>query len=307
MNPASFPSASQQELHLQRLLSHRQRSYVDAERQALLGIASCEDDPDLAVLVDWQGVSARLLCRRQQLAQWLAPQLQDADFASLPAPLQLALLQRDSPWLPGLQCLGIEPAGDYQDKPSLQVSLKHAASALTCWVQGDLERLLATLPRRPLRERLNIALNLSLQWRPLELSLHELRGLGMGDILLLPAAAPVPPRLLGVLDGHPWAELLLDDTHLELVRMHDSLPLPDTALGELEQLPIAVSFEVGRQTLDLHTLSTLQPGALIELHSPLAAEVRILANQRCIGSGLLVRIDGRLGVRVTRLLENDPT
>jgi len=307
MSPASFPSATRQELHLQRLLSHRQRSYVDAERQALLGIAACAGDPDLAVLAAWQGVSTRLLCRRQQLAQWLAPQLQDADFASLPAPLQLALLQRDGPWLPGLQCLGIEPAGDYQGTPCLQVSLKHAASALTCWVQGDLERLLATLPRRPLRERLNIALNLSLQWHPLELSLHELRGLGIGDILLLPAAAPVPPRLLGVLDGHPWAELLLTDTHLELLRMHDSLPLPDTALGELEQLPITVSVEVGRQTLDLHTLTTLGPGALIELHSPMAAEVRILANQRCVGSGLLVSIDGRLGVRVTRLLENGPT
>ncbi|MFT0868143.1 type III secretion system cytoplasmic ring protein SctQ [Pseudomonas sp. CAM1A] len=307
MSPASFPPATPQELHLQRLLSHRQRNYVDAERQALLDIAACEGDPDLAVLVDWQGLPARLLCRRQQLAQWLAPQLQDADFASLPAPLQLALLQRDSPWLPGLQCLGIEQAGVCQGTACLQVSLKNGASALTCWVQGNSERLLATLPRRPLRERLNIALNLSLQWRPLELSLHALRGLGMGDILLLPPATPVPPRLLGVLDGHPWAELLLDDTHLELVRMHDSLPLPDTALGELEQLPIAVSFEVGRQTLDLYTLSTLQPGALIELHSPVTAEVRILANQRCIGSGLLVRIDDRLGVRVTRLLENDPT
>ncbi len=307
MSPASFPSANEQELRLQRLLSHRQRSYVDAERQALLDIVACEGDTDLVVLVDWQGVPARLLCRRQHLAQWLAPHLQEADFASLPAPLQMALLQRDSPWLPGLQCLGIEPAGVCQRTACLQVSLKHATRALTCWVQGDCERLLASLPRRPLRERLNIALNLSLQWPPHDLSLHELRELGMGDILLLPAATPMPPRLLGVLDGHPWAELLLNDTHLELVRMHESLPPPDTALGELEQLPIAVSFEVGRQTLDLHTLSTLGPGALIELHSPLAAEVRILANQRYIGSGLLVRIYGRLGVRVTRLLENDPT
>jgi type III secretion protein Q len=174
-------------------------------------------------------------------------------------------------------------------------------------VQGDSERLLAALPRRPPRERLNIPLTLSLQWRPLELSLHDLRDLGTHDILLLPAGTPTSPQLLGVLGGHPWAVLQLEDTHLELVRMHDTPPVTDTSLQALEQLPIPVSFEIGRQTLDLHTLSTLQPGALIELHSPLDAQVRILANQRCVGTGLLVRIDGRLGVRVNRLLEQQPT
>ncbi|QXH58432.1 type III secretion system cytoplasmic ring protein SctQ [Pseudomonas maumuensis] len=307
MSWANFPSVDPREPHLQRLLSHRQRTYADGERQALLSIATTDGDLDLAVLVDWQGIPARLLCRRQCLTQWLAPHLQGADFVSLPAPLQLALLQRDTPSVPGLQCLGTEPAGATQALPCLQVTLKHGASMLTCWVQGDCERLLASLPGRPVRDRLNITLTLSLQWRPLELTLHDLRGLGTGDILLLPTGTASPPRLLGVLDGHPWAELLLNDTHLELVRMHDSLPPPDTALAELEQLPIAVSFEVGRQTLDLHTLSTLQPGALIELHSPVEAQVRIMANQRCVGSGLLVRIDGRLGVRVTRLLQSEPT
>ncbi|MBV4507915.1 type III secretion system cytoplasmic ring protein SctQ [Pseudomonas sp. BW13M1] len=307
MSSPDFPMAHPCELSLQRLLSHRQCHYADDEGQVLLGVTVPSDDLDLAVLIDWHGVPARLLCRQQQLAQWLAPQLQAADFASLPCALQLAVLQRDTPRLPSLQCLGIEPAGAIERSAGLQVTLRSAQGLLPCWVQGDSEHLLAALPRRPLRERLNIQLNLSLQWRPLELTLHGLRDLGTGDILLLPAGTPSSPRLLGVLDGQPWAELQLDATHLELVRMHDTPPVTDTPLDALEQLPIPVSFEVGRQTLDLHTLSTLQPGALIELHSPLDAQVRILANQRCVGTGLLVQIDGRLGVRVDRLLEQQPT
>ncbi|MDH1631102.1 type III secretion system cytoplasmic ring protein SctQ [Pseudomonas mosselii] len=307
MSASSFPAAHAWELRLQQLLSHRQRHYADGEGQASLSITVPGDDLDLAMLIDWHGVPARLLCRRQCLAQWLTPHLQEADFASLPAALQLAVLQRDTSRIPGLQCLGMEPAGTIDRAPGLQVTLKNAQSLLSCWVQGDSERLLEAMPRRPLRERLNILLNLSLQWRPLELTLHDLCDLGTGDILLLPAGTPVSPRLLGMLDGRLWAELQLDDTHLELVRMHDTPPVTDTALEALEQLPIPVSFEVGRQTLDLHTLSTLQPGALIELHSPLDAQVRILANQRCIGTGLLVQIDGRLGVRVNRLLEQQST
>ncbi len=76
-------------------------------------------------------------------------------------------------------------------------------------------------------------------------------------------------------------------------------------LHELDQLPIPVSFEVGRRTLDLHTLSTLQPGSLLDLDSALDGEVRILANQRCLGIGELVRLQDRLGVRVTRLFGHD--
>ncbi|KNX78713.1 type III secretion system protein [Pseudomonas sp. 250J] len=307
MSTPNLPAAHAQELRLQQLLSHHQPHYADDQGQVSLSVSVPGDDLDLAVLIDWHGVQARLLCRRQQLAQWLAPQLQAADFASLPSALQLAVLQRDTPRLPGLQCLGIEPADAIDRTPGLQVTLRNAQGLLPCWVQGDSEHLLAALPRRPLRERLNIQLNLSLQWRPLEVTLHDLRDLGTGDILLLPAGTPSSPRLLGVLEGHPWAELQLDDTHLELVRMHDTPTVTDTTLEALEQLPIPVSFEVGRQTLDLHTLSALQPGALIELHSPLDAQVRILANQCCIGTGLLVQIDGRLGVRVDRLLEQQPT
>ncbi|MOA45261.1 Yop proteins translocation protein Q [compost metagenome] len=80
----------------------------------------------------------------------------------------------------------------------------------------------------------------------------------------------------------------------------------DFDLTDLEQLPVQVGFEIGRHTLDLHTLATLQPGSLIDLAAPLNGEVRILANQRCIGTGELVSLQDRLGVRVLRLLQGNP-
>ncbi|MFG3923300.1 type III secretion system cytoplasmic ring protein SctQ [Pseudomonas aeruginosa] len=134
----------------------------------------------------------------------------------------------------------------------------------------------------------------------------ELRTLEPGDLLLLPAGHRPDAALLGVLEGRPWARCQLHSTQLELLDMHDTPSLADGEdLHELDQLPIPVSFEVGRRTLDLHTLSTLQPGSLLDLDSALDGEVRILANQRCLGIGELVRLQDRLGVRVTRLFGHD--
>lgn len=125
-------------------------------------------------------------------------------------------------------------------------------------------------------------------------------------LLLLPAGHRPDAALLGVLEGRPWARCQLHSTQLELLDMHDTPSLADGEdLHELDQLPIPVSFEVGRRTLDLHTLSTLQPGSLLDLDSALDGEVRILANQRCLGIGELVRLQDRLGVRVTRLFGHD--
>ncbi|MCT5996207.1 SctQ family type III secretion system cytoplasmic ring protein PscQ, partial [Pseudomonas aeruginosa] len=155
-------------------------------------------------------------------------------------------------------------------------------------------------------QRLAIPLRLSLQWPGLPLDAGELRTLEPGDLLLLPAGHRPDAALLGVLEGRPWARCQLHSTQLELLDMHDTPSLADSEdLHELDQLPIPVSFEVGRRTLDLHTLSTLQPGSLLDLDCALDGEVRILANQRCLGIGELVRLQDRLGVRVTRLFGHD--
>ncbi|WP_252091001.1 type III secretion system cytoplasmic ring protein SctQ [Pseudomonas sp. MWU13-3659] len=312
MNTPDFPKAFRLEMALQRLLGQRQRHYRSDEGQLSLAVSQAPDDLDLALLVDWHGIPARLLCRRQRLAQWLSPQLQEADLASLPATLQLSLVQREAKKVPGLLCKGIAPLDEPAPAPYLQLTLHSAGEQLPCWVDGDTQRLLEHLPARPLHERLKLPLQLSLQWRPLQLDLATLRTLVAGDVLLLAPGATGAPHLQGMLAGRPWADLLLDDNQLEITHMHDTTyehtddANDDAELGSLEQLPVQICFEVGRQTLDLHTLSTLQPGSLIDLDSPLDAQVRILANQRQIGSGLLVQIEDRLGVRVTRLLQDGP-
>ncbi|MUL55610.1 YscQ/HrcQ family type III secretion apparatus protein [Pseudomonas aeruginosa] len=300
-----LPLASRAELDLQRRLARCRRHYVGNALQARLDIAQAAPDVDLELSLAWDGLPLRFLCQAPALARWLAPNLQEAAFASLPAALQLALLEREGNVFPGLVWYGLSPAQP-RAAMGLRLSLERDDQRLALWLDGDPATLLARLPPRPSAQRLAIPLRLSLQWPGLPLDAGELRTLEPGDLLLLPAGHRPDAALLGVLEGRPWARCQLHSTQLELLDMHDTPSLADSEdLHELDQLPIPVSFEVGRRTLDLHTLSTLQPGSLLDLDCALDGEVRILANQRCLGIGELVRLQDRLGVRVTRLFGHD--
>ncbi|MNP45280.1 Yop proteins translocation protein Q [compost metagenome] len=135
----------------------------------------------------------------------------------------------------------------------------------------------------------------------MRLTMAELATLAGGDVLLPPPQRAPSQRLLACLEGRPFAYCQPHQQHLELTDMHISAPDEPLSPTELESLPIQVSFEVGRQTLDWHSLTSLQPGSLLDLATPLDGEVRIVSNGQQLGIGRLVDIQGRLGVRVETL------
>lgn len=76
---------------------------------------------------------------------------------------------------------------------------------------------------------------------------------------------------------------------------------PAVGVGDLS---VTVEFDIGRLTVPLAELSRWQPGIVADLDPPQTGdglEVTIRAGGETIGSGDIVRIDDRIGVRVTRL------
>ena len=228
--------------------------------------------------------------------------VQQAALFSLPEPLQLALIERLGQPLGGLTCSALtRPESNVQtDEPALQLLLQREAASLALWLPQP-EPLLSKLPPRPRQQRLPLPLTLSLQWGEMGLTMDELATLAIGDVLLPPPHPQLGQQLLICVEGRPFAYCQPHQQHLELTAMHNAEPADPFGPTELDQLPIQVSFEVGRQTLDWHTLTSLQPGALIDLGTPLDGEVRIISNGHSLGVGRLVEIQGRLGVRVERL------
>jgi type III secretion protein Q len=76
-------------------------------------------------------------------------------------------------------------------------------------------------------------------------------------------------------------------------------------LESLDELPITLSFDLGRQTLPYKEIKMLQPGYTFELAKTQEKPVNLRANGRTIGKGELVQVGDYLGVRVIELYPHD--
>lgn len=69
--------------------------------------------------------------------------------------------------------------------------------------------------------------------------------------------------------------------------------------GELTaQLPVRLVFEIGEKRIALKELRNIQPGFAFELASPVEKPVTIRANGVVVGTGELIQVGDRVGVRV---------
>jgi type III secretion protein Q len=75
---------------------------------------------------------------------------------------------------------------------------------------------------------------------------------------------------------------------------------PDDDAG-LDELPVRLSFELGRLELPLAEVAVLGPGHVFELAREETQPVDILANGRRIGRGRIVTMAGSIGVQVLRI------
>ncbi|OCQ54607.1 Yop proteins translocation protein Q [Photorhabdus australis subsp. thailandensis] len=300
MNSLTLPKVSLEELTLRQTLSRYQQQFSWASGHLSLDVISPPQTLDRVLLAHWKGHTFSFYCHAAELGLWLAPDLQQADLSSLPQDLLLSLLEHQSKMLSDLSWSALRTTSAPSSSACLLLSFERQGATLPLWLTEP-SPLLAILPKRQPREYLTIPLFLSLQWGSIKLTLNEFRTLESGDVLLLPPQQQPDTPLLGYLEGHLWAYFKYHEHKLELITMHtlsSDSPNNTSLVPDLNSLEIHVSFEVGRQTLDLHTLTSLQPGSLLDLGVPPDGEVRILVNQRCLGSGRLVDIQGRLGVRV---------
>ncbi len=75
-------------------------------------------------------------------------------------------------------------------------------------------------------------------------------------------------------------------------------------VSDLTELDMIIDFDLGRMSIPLAQVQSWQRGVVVPLEPPLlndGVEVTIRANGKLIGIGDLVRIDDRIGVRITRL------
>ncbi|SFT53762.1 type III secretion protein Q [Mesorhizobium sp. YR577] len=74
--------------------------------------------------------------------------------------------------------------------------------------------------------------------------------------------------------------------------------------SSLDELPVALVFELGRTAMPLGEVRQLAPGAIVQLADVTRETVDIVANGKRVGRGEIVRIGESLGVRIDRMFDN---
>ena len=74
---------------------------------------------------------------------------------------------------------------------------------------------------------------------------------------------------------------------------------PGLGMGNLMDVPVRVTVEIGRKRVTLSELSRMGPGSLLVLEREAHEPADILVNGKVVARGEIVTIDDRYGVRIT--------
>ena len=165
------------------------------------------------------------------------------------------------------------------------------------------------------------------------LKLRELRSLRLKDVVLFDEAQ-IDKQRLSVVVGEHWsypaeiegtrARVLAGRRRLETTAQEqrtmadtkDATVSSETVTGtgtgtgtgtetELDDLPITLVFELGRQQLSLGELREIDSGHVFDLGRGLDDPVDIYANGSLIGRGEVMQVAETLGVRIVRLFSHE--
>lgn len=78
---------------------------------------------------------------------------------------------------------------------------------------------------------------------------------------------------------------------------------PLEEIAHLADVPIDIDVELGRKTMTLRAVLGLAPGSVISMARSAGENIDVLAGGRPIGSGEIVIIEERFGVRLTDFIE----
>lgn len=163
------------------------------------------------------------------------------------------------------------------------------------------------------------------------LALREMRGIEPGDILGIDdwrsQGSALVVRCTTGRHGPGWTALaegarlvvqpganrtdVSNGAHMEQQdpARQEQIPHPDAEqppLSHLDRMEVSLRFEVGDVAVPLAELRAVAPGYVFELPQPLKqSEVRIVANGNRIGTGTLIAVGNRLGVRITTFAGGD--
>lgn len=175
-----------------------------------------------------------------------------------------------------------------------------------------LARLVELVPLDPI-EAGTLPIELTARVGRARITWAESARLGIGDLVVVDATS-IGARILDLVLGNVLAfRAKIDDHDITLTGEVRKLMADESAgasaqqieeAADLESLPVTLVFEIGRLSVPLGELRTLTAGFSFDLGRDLRSPVDILVSGKKIGTGELIQIDERIGVRIARLFDH---
>lgn len=159
-------------------------------------------------------------------------------------------------------------------------------------------------------EQLNLPIRLELS--RMQLALNELNSLAADDVLLLPDNDFYQYQQLRlVIYPNLHCTSIFNPNNKSLTINSEWTTMSDqeqkNPIDSLNQIPVQLTFDVGNHTLSFNEIKQLRPGYVIELSSAFPEVVQIRSQNKLLGTGELVDINGRVGIRILSIFGSKKT
>jgi len=344
-NQLEFPKVSRELMHWKNTLSSKKGrvsfSLADPETTYTVGIYSNQstlENYPLGLLIEIDGVPASLWLTHWPLENQLKEYLGGKELNKLPVDLRAELLEivfksllsiiilHTNTKIRILNFLKLKPSDI--NGYSLGISLKNDKNTTEVKMimpmhdklQPVIQRIFAYWPDQNNDFWYQQKTQLWLEAGILDLTINELNQLDASDILLMEPSGANNDQLhirLGSGDffyavrqsNNPkqitiesGIQKMTDENFNDTTNDHH-----DEIVTSLEDVPVRLTFDLGDLVMPFSEIKSLTPGYLIELNIPVSQAVTIRSLNKVIGVGELVNIDGRMGVRIVKLLSQHLT
>lgn len=175
-----------------------------------------------------------------------------------------------------------------------------------------LQERLRHWPSDPNNDWDQLQLGLRLELSRMYLTLAELNNLDIADVIILPdndfyqyrqIRLVVYPNLACNSIFNPANKSLTINSEWNTM----SEPEQKNTIDTLNQIPVQLTFDIGNHTLSFNEVKQLRPGYVIELASAFPEIIQIRSQNKLLGTGELVDVNGRVGIRVLSIFGSKKT
>jgi type III secretion system YscQ/HrcQ family protein len=143
----------------------------------------------------------------------------------------------------------------------------------------------------------------------LKLSVRDLRALEASDILFLQESQYFQTSIIyaRLASGQIYevAHTAQDKVQFQTGESVMAENEQETSIADIDDMPIMLSFDLGEEMMTFKQVSLLKPGHILNLKKPFSGLVKIRSQNQTIGQGELVDIEGKVGIRITRLFNQN--